>query len=75
MLLFPSLIEILANPPRLIQYLKSEKRCKSPIGTKGAPCPLREISKLLKLLIVVVLVFLEIVFPQPICRVYLCSGS
>ena len=49
-------MDILANPPRLTQYLCSGKSNKSPIGTKGAPCPLRETSKFLKLLMVVIFV-------------------
>ena len=49
-------MDILANPPRLIQYLYSGKSNKSPIGTKGAPWPLRETSKLLKSLIVIIFV-------------------
>ena len=74
MLLFPSLIEILANPPRLIQYLKSEKRCKSPIGTKGAPCPPNFTSWVLKSQITLRFVIFVISLPAPICKVYPFSG-
>ena len=62
--------EIFANPPKFKQYLYLLKRCKSPIGTNGAPSPNREMSNFRKLFIIVILVVFKILCPSPICKVY-----